>query len=164
MRYENMRRGLVIACTLAMFMIAMSTSLRANACNGSHGGYTSVLCLGDRVSGSGSYIVSPNGNYRMYNSGGYIVVFDVSNPGSWVGLYMMYGAPNVWAMTVGGNVLGGNSLRFLAYDDTDLGVTGYYHSGVYLRLDNDGCVRWYHESDDSLDGVDDVSHSAGGCN
>ena len=79
----TLRVGFMCAGVIASLLL-LSASLSADACQGDHGIYTNILCVGDHMTGEGAYIISPDGYWRLYISGGTLSpVYDVYGDDSW---------------------------------------------------------------------------------
>ena len=119
---------------------------KSDACTGDHGAYTSILCIDDHMTGSGSYIISPNSNYRLYISNGYLAVYNGSthvfnlysptSPSNEI-YYVRY----EWRF-YGKSFVGYNANDQQVWEDADTG-------GWYVKMDDDGCVRYYFSNDTS---------------
>jgi hypothetical protein len=128
----------------------------AYTCPGTHGEYTDALCFGDHMVGNGSYMASGNGSYRMVLGGG-LYVYDYSDYYNPSYLYTVYDpALNGAAYEVAlDDNYEGFSLVF--YDDhsnvLDFSSGGSYTYTNYVKIENDGCVRFYGPSDEQRMGV-----------
>lgn len=137
---------------LVVTILHMQTPVRANECTGSHGAGSSILCAGDNLTGSGAYIQSPNGSYRLYISNGDLQV-KLNNNFVFV---LAYCGGGIVQAKVESDGAGG--VAFIAYTsggacwfgpDVGLGST----STAYIKMDNDGCVREYGSNDSPGDAV-----------
>jgi hypothetical protein len=105
---------------------------------------------------NGTYLVSPNGNYRFYFANGMSKVYDISNWDRWVERYELlpaYGNPGFLMYSRPNPPNGLPSMHLAGYDSGQNYVVGF---GVYpavpeggpvgqhfMRLEDDGCMRFY---------------------
>ncbi len=159
MKTSNVNR-LLTALFLAMSVIIVTPDIGiANPCSGgSHGVYTSVLCVyGDvdheHMVGQGAYLESPNGHLRLYIDAHDMTVMDVTtNP--FTGYSTFYGGGSgdpyeleahacpVALCPSGG---GGFVIRDSSVNDLDYAYQGA--DIAYVKLHDDGCI-WLHYPDD----------------
>jgi hypothetical protein len=135
-----------VAGALGLIAFVSQSPLRADACSGSHGVGSSVLCNGDDMFGSGAYLVSPNHNVRLYMQADGMRQYDTStNP-----------ATQLWTLYAGslGNPsrLRGLGNYFQIWDSSEntllqLNAYGGNLSDGHLLLLDDGCL-WFANSSD----------------
>lgn len=152
--------ALLVLVTLAVVLPA--PMVFADACTGPHGTYSSILCSGDRMAGDGAYIQSPSGQYRFYIGAGNAFVQDMWNLNV---LYALYSGGNAWAAQVGPltGCIGStdpNAFALLDYYGTRL--TLYCVSTTtYLKLDDDGCLRYYSQLTDIAYDIEEHAYAYG---
>ena len=148
-RTRTIVRGLTISFAFAFVFLAWG-GRKAMACDSSHGIYTQQLCVGDHMTGDGAYIISSNGLWRLYISGGNLSgVYDVNQSDSWSWTVVDASAHNSYAygaqvVPLSGCSCGGQlELYDTSYNvwwagfDADLGSL----DTDYIEMTNSGCAE-----------------------
>src|ERR1700722_7412780 len=142
----TLRVGFMCAGVIASLLL-LSASLSADACQGDHGIYTNILCVGDHMTGEGAYIISPDGYWRLYISGGTLSpVYDVYGDDSWEWTLVneqpdnvAYGVILETGLNPSLDVYDHDYNVFWVGQDADLGES----NTDYIRMDDNGCVADY---------------------
>lgn len=115
-----------------------------NPCDGSnHGNGTPHLCKDERIAGDGAFLESENEAYRLYITGGNIIVADVSDENNPVQTCALYTGQDAYGLEYRDYLWFGASL---VVEDTSDEVQMFWeaaYSGIYTKLENDGTVRFY---------------------
>jgi len=101
------------------------------------------------MTGEGAYMVSDDGNYRLYISAGTLTVYYQNTTDVW----SLYDGSNgsVYQMRFETGFIG---KHILGYDRSNTSVySGQQVTSEYIKLDNDGCLRWYYSDGTAVSSV-----------
>lgn len=128
------------ACAFLLVGLAITKPQASplNGCPATHGYYTSVLCNGDDLI-TNQYLVSPNGNLRLYLHYTMVTYDTTTDPYTVVREFYSGYAGAAYRFRTKGS-------WFELWDNTDATILSNgldRESGGYLKFENDGCLHYY---------------------